>query len=731
MCGYEQKTVYPVQDIERSLTLLNSLKDIPAMVDGYENVRGYHALLREMANKPNKGKFNSDKNNIRPIFVCPVIKSSFNNVLNMDLTSEIVSEDYLSLVKSNKKLLSSLIVSLYRDFVECLFPEDGTEEDRKAKYLDGVYPFPHKIADHIHHFRTEYAAPFHIAKNTGILGFFFFGIMRAMGRAINTKEIPFEKAFAYSGQPTYQSAMQHLLSLVRRADKTLFETHMRYTPTPIDAIVVNIDGVDPKSTKQITRVARKLAIDIAKCYLSFDVSISITKIDVRGERFIFEVELSEEERQHKFFKESENVRIAMKQEYFKPVRDGLSLMIVVSEKSLQESSLVEILNDSIFIDSKMKILFAIGHDIMGEKVVEDLSKFPHILVGGTTGGGKSSALHSMLLSIVSKQSIDDVNLLVFDFGITFLSQFRNVPHLSHPIVYDMNVGFNVIMELRKELERRREIYHRNPDDRSEFNKLPSIFCIIDEFPKFIGHGVDRKKKRELQEAIRGILAESRGVKIHMILAAQDPTEENMKCGLTNIGTCLAFMCEKEVNSRVMIGVSGAEHLVGDGDMLFKPEGRAGIRSIQGSYIKEKAIRLMLEKMAFMGTGEDMYKVDESLTTKLQAEELSKSDDQGSEAYDEKLSDVIIWSLTQEKIANSRIQAYFRIANTRAKRILAQMSEWNLIKELHGNLGWLVLPQSIDDMPPDVTDFLEQRNHTRADILVALGKRSHRVSPNND
>jgi len=719
-CGYEQKTVYPTQAVERSMAIIDGIRDVPTIIDGHENLRGYHAVLREMANKSNKGKYNNDKCNLRPILICPSIKSGFNNVLNIDLTGEIVSEDYLALIRSNKKLLTSLVVSLHRDFIECLFPGDGTEEDRNKKYLDGIYPFSDGIAKEIQRFRNLYAVPIQIAKNAGVLSFFFFGIMRALDRGINKKEVPSNKDFAYKGQPLMQTAAGHSSALIAKADRLLLEIHKRYTPVLIDSIVVKADEPDPKKAMRITKKARKYAIEIVKCYQSFGVSISIAKIAIKGERYIFDVELLEGTRRHQVFKEAENVRIAAKLEYLKPTTVDSSTVIVASEKLLKEDDLIKIMDSPLFKESTLKIPFAMGYDIMGEMVVEDLAEFTHTLIGGTTGSGKSTALHTLILSIVCKQSSDDVKLLIFDFGITFLSQFRKVPHLAHPIVDDMATGHLVIDELYSEMERRRKLYHKDPDDRSEFNKLPSIFCIIDEFPQFISYGNDRKKQKELQSLIMSLLAQARGLKIFMVLAAQDPTEKNMKCGMTNLETVLAFKCGREHNSRVMLGESGAEKLLGNGDMLFKSR---GIKSVQGAHIIEENIAAYLEKhMCTSGDNSHIITIPAHVESSSDGSiNLPKTN--AVDEFNKNIAEIIMILLKQRYISNDAVQKQLEVAYHKANEYMAKLEEYKLILPLSGKRKpRKLVPTRFEDISPEAIEHLARHGYGADDIestFVAL------------
>ena len=260
------------------------------------------------------------------------------------------------------------------------------------------------------------------------------------------------------------------------------------------------------------------------------------------------------------------------------------------------------------------------------------------------------------------------------------------------------------------MEERRELYHSNPDDRSEFNKLPYIFCIIDEFPKFINYGDDRKKQKELQSLIKSLLSQAAGLKIIMILAAQDPTEENMKCGMTNLDTVLAFKCGGKHNSRVMIGESGAEALMGKGDMYFK---LGGIRRIQGAHIEEKDIADYLKKHLCTSGNAPIITISEG---ELDNSENAKPS--GGNTFDKNVAEIIMLLLKQKQISNAEIQKQLEVAYNKANRYMYELEKYKLIPPLNGKRKPRKLLQArFEDMPTVAIEHLDRHGYT-ADTIKA-------------
>ena len=713
-CGNDRhKTIIPTA-FDTTIKNLSSLRDTPVIISGHNAYAvSYKALLREIANMLNCRK-DLELTGVLPLAVCSELKVRPDEFLNLDLTEVQMCKEYLNLVKEARPMLMTVVSYFMKNFVICLFaPEKWENADEK--FRTGNYPFVEIIDNSIQSVKG-FAHNAMYAQNIGVLKFFYAGFIRAFEMLYNRQKYKIgEEAVidaVRSGQKTWQTA-----SLLREVDKSLIETHKQYVPISEELLKVELIGITSDNESVTIKRAKKYASRITKAYLALKVPIYIPKVIVKGERYIFTVKLTDGTRSRKFFKECEDARMATGFEYFKPLKENLEYKIVASKKKLEENSLIKILSDPTFKNSKAKIPFAMGYDIMGDMVVEDAADFIHTLFAGSSGSGKSTSLHCLLMSLVT-QSIDKVNILIFDFGITYLSEFANIPHLSHPIITDMPTGVEVIMKLKDEMERRRKLYSSN---RKEFDTLPKIYCVIDEWPKFIRHGEDAQAKKDLENAVTGLMEQARGVGIFMVGAAQDPTEKKMKCGMTNFGTVLGFRCRRKNNSEVMIGEPGAEELLGKGDMLFKCENRAGLRNIQGAYIDEKDIapilKTMLAERNFQSEGRYKFNMVtfENSGNSVVAKKLSAEDE-----IEKNLVEVILELLDKGKTSNDEVQKLIGVGYHKANDYMQNLEEFGLVPTLGSKRGpRKLLPAWLDTVSSECLELLESHGYSEEDLENAF------------
>ena len=715
-CGCNQhRTVYPLE-VDRSIEHLMPYRNTPVIVDGYgSNTHNYRALLREVSNKTNKSEIDAD--GLLPIFMCREIKSTFNNFFNMDLSDVQVSDDYFDLVKENRVFLMSLVSKLSENFIESLFPMRN-EEDGEDKYLKGIYPFAARIKNMVESIRGEYDIHPKYARNVGSLKFFFQGFLSAFSDTFNHNKFNKNVKFNSPIVKGKHDKNRHLYYFSLSAERFLVGIHTKHSHVPIDSIKVNIieeaggkedetrNMLSLEEKKRITKKAHTYAIDIVRCYQKFGTPLIIKGITVkdRGGRYIYNVTVPEGVRRDKIFTDAEDVRGHMKVEYLRTDKASLDNTIVVSDKIPKiDNSLAKILASKDFNDTNRSIPFAVGHDIMGETFVVDLADSIHLFFGGSTGSGKSRALHGLILSLITKQSSKDVNLLIFDFGRTFLRRFEGVPHLSHKIVRDEEVAYNVIVELSQEMERRRKL---DDDDLNAVEKEPRIYCIIDEFQHLIQHCGN-----DFEKMVKDLLARGRGFRIHMVLAVQDPTEKNTRCGVTNVGTILAFSCETPQNSMVMIKRTGAEKLLGDGDMLFKT--RKGYRNIQGANMEDDELIEKIEEVRRLRSGEKpVYIIDETLTSN----KMSKSDSgtirkipsfSAEKELDKDIAKVIMILFEEREISAKRARKAMGKSYDTVPDCIMALEKYNLIPLTPKNKPRKLKPKNIDAIENVVWEHLER------------------------
>jgi len=202
------------------------------------------------------------------------------------------------------------------------------------------------------------------------------------------------------------------------------------------------------------RYGDKLATKIVENFESHGVRIKINSWKQRKGRYIFAVELKKGTKESSIFKCYKDIQAKLKLPLFQPIKRGLSIHIVVSIQPITENRLSKMLENPRLTDGSRQIPYAVGYDALGDMCIVDIAEMPHLLMAGSTNSGKSVALRNLIMSIIWSKSENDVNLLILDIGAYDLKIFKEVPHLSHPIVEDPETGLYVMMALKAEMERR-------------------------------------------------------------------------------------------------------------------------------------------------------------------------------------------------------------------------------------------------------------------------------------
>lgn len=694
-CEHDHLTIYPSETGDKLLETLVYYKDIPIIVDGYENEKLYETLIREVANIPSKIKRLDirERFNILPIFISPMIQSQFQNVFSIDLTELDITDEYIELILDNEQRLGSWVLELVTKAKEYFAVGNATSYSQRSPYAKLIeerqpekkIPIFYNLSTYIGQLRSKYNGLTKLTskdiENIGYLSYFFMYYMKVFNGSIRlTHETP----FIYRGIEDKHIPAKLIDQIVKQATYSLIQLHSVCSPAVPEIINIEIDSSDEKKTKKIKRKGAAYAKDIVKYYQSYKVNIWIPTIQYQNERYIFEVKLRPGTNVNFLNRYAEEVRRLLELEVFIVEKTSEEIKIVASEEPLGESSLISILQSNQFQESKMEIPYAVGYDILGEAVIADIADFPHLLIGGTSGSGKSSALHSLLMSIVYKQPADKVKLLLMDFGASRLKMFRNVPHMliSGRIISDIREGRQFIFGLQKYVEQRQKILESLDvrDYDKQLKKWPSIVCVIDEFPIFIKQRTEGRGNKNLKAVIEDVLARARKVKIHLILTAQDTTKGGIDITNTNLAAGIAFHCKNWQTSKAIIGDTDAVNLSGKGSMYFKCE--QGLRRLQIAYMPPEEIMDKLDEMNF---GNDCSKIQhdevkfqfntlqQSENSKIDYECLSIEDDD-----EELLVEIVQWMQDKECISNNQLKHNFEMGYERANRFLARLEEEGLI-----------------------------------------------------
>lgn len=339
--------------------------------------------------------------------------------------------------------------------------------------------------------------------------------------------------------------------------------------------------------------ANDLKEDIIKQYGKYNVNINLTLQECQSSRFIYKVKVKGNTREAHIRANAPDVQLKLKLPLLHVVKRNFNLYLIASRKKIEHDHLPAILNNPSYQEcqKKMELPYIVGYNDFDEVVTGDLVQFPHLLLGGSSGSGKSVAVQVLISTIAYNKSPSEVNLILMDVGTTDLMPFGSLPHLLYPIVRDRTDAMHKLSTLVAEMERRINLGYSDPDS---FVRLPKLVLVIDEFPALFMGMADKKMSGLLISSISSILQRGRHAKIHLVLAAQNPTIQNMKVDLGNITARIAFKCAKKNFSETILGEGGAENLMGKGDLLLRFPQYDGPQRVQGVFITPEELGQVIQ-----------------------------------------------------------------------------------------------------------------------------------------
>lgn len=369
-----------------------------------------------------------------------------------------------------------------------------------------------------------------------------------------------------------------------------------------------------------------------------------------------------------------------------PIPGKTVVGIEVANKFKDSVGLREILESTEFVNSKSDVPLTLGKDVEGNIIVESISDMPHLLIAGATGSGKSVCINTIITNILYKSSPNDVRLMLIDPKVVELSVYNGIPHLLIPVVTNPKKAGYALNWAVDEMERRYKLFaEAQVRDIKGYNKkkikegkisekIPKIVIIVDELADLM-----MVSSNEIEDYIARLAQMARACGMHLILATQRPSVDVITGTIkANIPSRIAFAVSSAVDSRTILDMSGAEKLLGRGDMLFYPSSYSKPKRIQGAFISDEEVERLVDFVKLNNENSEINKQS------LIASQINNKEKDDNLDLDPLFADAINYVLGDEQASISYLQRKLKVGYSRAARIVDQMEGLGIIGPHEGS-----------------------------------------------
>ena len=458
---------------------------------------------------------------------------------------------------------------------------------------------------------------------------------------------------------------------------------------------INILDEIPRNNKNNNDFTKSNKIILERVLNDFQIKGTVVEIHVGPAVTQYEVAIPSGTKVSRILSINKEIALALAAKDVRiqaPIPGKSTVGIEIPNPSVNAVKIREVLGNIPKEQEKAKILVSLGKDLMGKVQTADISKMPHLLVAGSTGSGKSVCINSFIASILMRYRPEEVKLVLVDPKKVELSNYNGVPHLLWPVVTDPKKANTALQRVVAMMEDRYELFsdtgvknigsyndwvdeQKQKDPTFNKEKMYYLVVIIDELADLM-----LVASKEVEDSIMRITQMARAAGIHLIVATQRPSTDVITGVVkANIPSRISFAVASQIDSRTILDHSGAEKLLGKGDMLYLPMGENNPRRIQGCFITDDEIQRVIEYVC----GQQMVRYDDSLNKAIEEEHNPVSGDK--ESFDDPLyNEIYEFAIETGKISASLIQRRFRLGYNRAARIIDLLEERGIIGPQNGS-----------------------------------------------
>ncbi|MBP8639476.1 MAG: DNA translocase FtsK [Oscillospiraceae bacterium] len=481
--------------------------------------------------------------------------------------------------------------------------------------------------------------------------------------------------------------------ITKTIEKTLEESAEEYKFPPISFLTTkvksNIDGREEISLNRERLESTIRSFGVSGTITGITRGPTVTRYDLELEQGVKLAKLTNLAGDLALSLGVTSVRIA-------PIPEKISTVgIEVPNKLISMVYLHDIIDSPVFKSAQSKLSFAIGEDISGNAIIGNIAKLPHLLIAGTTGSGKSVCMNSLILSLLYKSTPEEVRLIMIDPKMVELGVYNGIPHLFVPVVTDPKKAAGALQWAVVEMLKRYRLFSETGvRDLMGYNAhqktigeqtMPRVVIVIDELADLM-----LVASKEVEESICRVAQMGRAAGMHLVIATQRPSADVIT-GLmkANIPSRIAFAVSSAMESRIILDNSGAEKLIGAGDMLYSPLGVGKPVRVQGAFVsdeeRERVISFVKEGAQVVYSEDILAQIEKAAEDKNSSSDNDRQDNTDSSSdYDDLLPQAVDVIFETKQASVSMLQRRLKLGYARAARIVDQMEEIGVVGPFEGS-----------------------------------------------